>query len=63
MHYLHRVHVGDAQGRWFVNILLVLAPPNHQAIALYLMLTDERCPDALLSVGLLPLTSSHLFWK
>jgi hypothetical protein len=63
MHYLHLVHARDAYDCWFVNILVVKDPPNHQAIALYLVLDDERCLNALLSVGLLPSTSTHLFWK
>jgi hypothetical protein len=63
MHYLHLVHARDAHGHWFMNILFIRAPPNHQAIALYLMLDDERFLNALLSVGLLPSTSTHLFWK
>jgi hypothetical protein len=63
MHYLHLVHAKDAQGHWFMNMFFIRVPPNHQAIALYLMLTDERCLNALLSVGLLPSTSTHLFWK
>lgn len=63
MHYLHLVHAGDTQGRWFVKILFVRVPHNHQAIALYLMLTDERCLNALLSTSLLPSNSSHLFQK
>jgi hypothetical protein len=63
MYYLHLAHAKDAQGRWFVNMFFIRFPPNHEAPALYLMLTDERCLNALLSVGLLPSTSTHLFWK
>jgi hypothetical protein len=63
MHYLHLVHTRDTQGHWFMNILFVRSPPNHQDISLCLVLTDERFPNALLSVGLFPSTSSHLFWK
>jgi hypothetical protein len=63
MHYLHLVHVKDAHGCWFVNMFFVRVPPNHQAPALYLMLNDERFLNALLSVGLLPSNSTHLFWK
>jgi hypothetical protein len=63
VHYLHLVHARDAQGCWFMNILFVRDPPNNQAIALYLMLNDEKFPNALLSSDLLPSTSAHLFWK
>jgi hypothetical protein len=60
---LHLAHAKDTQGRWFVNMFFVRFPPNHEAPALYLMLTDERCLNALLSAGLFPSTSAHLFWK
>jgi hypothetical protein len=63
VHYLHLVHVRDTKGHSFINILFVRAPPNHQAISLYLMLTDERFPNALLLAGLFPLNSTHLLWK
>jgi hypothetical protein len=46
------VHARDAHGHWFVNIIFVRDPPNHQDIALYLMMIDERFPNSLLSVGL-----------
>ena len=46
-----------------MNILFIRVPPNHQSIALYLMLIDEILLNALLLVGLLPLNSDHLFWK
>jgi hypothetical protein len=48
VYYLHLVHVRDAHGHWFVNILFIRAPSNYQAIALYLALDDERCLNALL---------------
>jgi hypothetical protein len=61
MHDLHLVHVRDEQGRWFVNMIFVRAPPNHKGVSLYLILNDERFPNALLSASLLPSTSVHLF--
>jgi hypothetical protein len=61
--FLHLVHVKDAQGRWFLNMFFVRVHPNHETIVLYLMLTDERCLNSLLSLGLLPSTSAHLLWK
>jgi hypothetical protein len=60
VHYLHLVHAKDAQGRWFMKILFIRVPPNHQAISLYLMFIDERCLNDLLSMGILPSNSSHL---
>jgi hypothetical protein len=63
MHYLHLVHVRDTHVRWFMKILFTRAPPNNQAITLHFMLDDERCANALLSVGLLPSNSTHLLWK
>jgi hypothetical protein len=63
MHYLHLVHVRDAHGHWFMNILFIRSPPNNQDISLYLVLDDERCFNALLSVDLLSSTSAHPFWK
>jgi hypothetical protein len=60
---MHLVHARDAHGRWFVNILFVQAPPNYQAIALYLALDDERCLNAALSTGLIPSNSTHLLWN
>jgi hypothetical protein len=63
MHYLHLVHARYAKGRWFMKILIIQSPSNHQAIALYLVLTDERCLNALLSTGLLSSNSAHIFWK
>jgi hypothetical protein len=63
VYYLHLVHVRDAHGHWFVNILFIRDPPNYQDISLYLMMDDERFLNALLSVGLLPSTSAHLFWN
>jgi hypothetical protein len=50
-------------GSLFMNILFVQDSPNHKAISLYLMLNDERFPNSLLSVGLLPSTSNHILWK
>jgi hypothetical protein len=61
VHYLHMVHAKNAQGHWFVNILFVRVPPNHQSISLYLVLTDEQCLNDILLVGLLPSNSAHLF--
>jgi hypothetical protein len=61
MYHLHLAHVKDAHGRLFVNIFFVRSPPNYEAPSLFLMLIDERCLNALLSVGLFPSTSAHLF--
>jgi hypothetical protein len=63
VHDLHLVNARDAHCHWFMNIIFIRAPPNHQTIYLYLMLDDERFLNALLSVGLLPSNSTHLFWK
>jgi hypothetical protein len=63
MYRLHLAHTKDTHGHWFVNMFFVQFPPNHQALALYLMLNDERCLNALLSAGLLPSTSTHLLWR
>jgi hypothetical protein len=63
MHFLHLVHAKDTQGHWFMNMFFIQVPLNNQATALYLVLTDEICINALLSMGLLPSTPSHLFWK
>jgi hypothetical protein len=63
MYHLHLVHVKDAQGHWFMNMFFIRFPPNHEAPALYLVLTDERCLNPLLSMGLFPSTSTHLLWK
>jgi hypothetical protein len=63
MYYFHLVHVRDAHGHWFMNILFIQALPNHQYILLYITLDDERCLNSLLSAGLLPSTSNHLFWN
>jgi hypothetical protein len=60
---LHLAHAKDAQGHWFVNMFFIQFPPNHEALALYLMPTDERCLNALLLAGLFPLNSTHLLWK
>jgi hypothetical protein len=56
MYRLHLAHVKDAQVRWFVNMFFVQFLPNHEAPTLYLVMTNERCLNALLSVGLLPST-------
>jgi hypothetical protein len=61
VHYLHLVHARDAHGRWFVNILFIQYPPNYQYISLYLTLDDDIFLNSLLSMGVLPWTSSHLF--
>jgi hypothetical protein len=58
---LHLAHAKDAQVHWFVNMFFVRSPPNYEAPALFLVLTDERCLNSLLLAGLFPLTSSHLF--
>jgi hypothetical protein len=63
MYYLHLVHARDAHGRWFMNILFIRAPPNYQAIALYLVMDDDRYLNYLLLAGLLPSTSTHLSWN
>jgi hypothetical protein len=62
MYRLHLEHTKDTQGRWFFNMFFVRSPPNHEAPALFLVLTNERCLNAFLSAGLLPSTSTHLFW-
>jgi hypothetical protein len=62
VYHLCFIHAKDAQGRWFVNMFFVPSPPNHEAPSLFLVLTDERCLNTLLSVGLFPLTSAHLVW-
>jgi hypothetical protein len=63
MYYLHMVHVRDAYDHWFLNILFVRDPPNYQDISLYLVLDEEIFLNALLSIGLLPLNSTHLLWN
>jgi hypothetical protein len=63
MYYFHLVHMRDAHGPWFVNILFIQYLPNHKDIALYLTLDDERCFNSLLSTCILPLTSADLFWN
>jgi hypothetical protein len=63
MYRFHLSHTKDAQGRWSVNLFFVRFPPNHEAPALYLVLTDERFLNALLLVGLFPSTSAPLLWK
>jgi hypothetical protein len=62
MYLLHLAHAKDTQVRWFMNIYFVQSPPNNEAPALFLVLINERCLNALLSAGLFPSTSSHLFW-
>jgi hypothetical protein len=52
MYPLHLAHAKDAQGHWFVNTLFIRSPPNYEAHALFLMLTNERCLNSLLSAGL-----------
>jgi hypothetical protein len=59
MYHLYLAHAKDAQGRCFMNLFFVRFPPNHEAPTLYLLLTDERCLNYLLSVGLFPSTSTH----
>jgi hypothetical protein len=62
MYRLHLAHAKDAHGRWFVKLFFIRFPPNHEALALF-MLTDEICLNAIISAGLFPSTSAHLFWK
>ena len=61
MFRLHLAHAKDAQGRWFMNIFFVQSPPNYEALDLFLVMNDERCLNSLLSLGLFPSTSTHLF--
>jgi hypothetical protein len=56
---LHLEHMKDAQVRWFVNMFFIRFPPNHEALALFLVLIDERCLNSLLLAGLFPSTSAH----
>jgi hypothetical protein len=63
MYHFHLAHAKDTQGRWFVNLFFVRFPPNHEAIALYLMMNDERFLNSLFSVNLFPSNSTHLLWK
>jgi hypothetical protein len=62
MYCLHLAHMKDAQGHWFLNMFFVRSPPNPEAPTLFLLLTNEVFLNALLSAGLFPLTSSHVFW-
>jgi hypothetical protein len=59
MYHLHLAHAKDAQGHWFMNMFFIRSPPNN---ALFVVLTDERCLNAFLSVGIFPSTSTHVFW-
>jgi hypothetical protein len=61
MYRLHLAHMKDAQGRWFLSMFFIRSPPNHEAPAFFLVLTNERFFNDLLSVGLFPSTSAHLF--
>jgi hypothetical protein len=63
VYHLHLAHAKYAQGCWFMNMFFDRFPPNHESPSLYLMLTDERCFNALLSTGLFPSNSAHLLWK
>jgi hypothetical protein len=63
MYRLPLARAKDTQGRWFVNMFFVRLPPNHEALALFLMLNDERCLNSLLLAGLLSSTLARLFWK
>jgi hypothetical protein len=54
MYRLHLAQAKDAQGRWFVSMFFVQSPLNHEAFALFLVLTDERFLNVLLSAGLFP---------
>ena len=58
---LHLAHVKNTQGHWFVNMFFIRYPPNHEASSLFIMLTDERFLNSLLSASLFPSTSAHLF--
>jgi hypothetical protein len=62
MYHLHLAHTKYAQGRWFMNMFFVQSPLNHEAPGILLVLNDERFLNALLSVGLFPLTLAHVFW-
>jgi hypothetical protein len=42
--------------------VFIRSPQNYEALALFLVLTDERCLNALLSVVLFPSNSTHVFW-
>jgi hypothetical protein len=59
---LHLAWMKDAQGRWFVKMLFVRSPPNHEAPSLFLVVTNEICLNALLSVGLFLSTFAQVFW-
>jgi hypothetical protein len=48
MYRLHLAHAKDTQGHWFMNMFFIQFPPNHEAPALYLVLTDERFLNAIL---------------
>jgi hypothetical protein len=62
MYHLHLAHVKDAQGHWFFNMFFIRFPPNHEALDLYLVLTDERCLNYVLSTSFFPSNSAYLFW-
>jgi hypothetical protein len=62
VYHLHLAHAKDAHGRWFMNMFFIPSPPNYEAPSLFLMMTDERCLNALLSVSFFPLNSTHLLW-
>ena len=62
MYRLHLSHAKDAQGHWFMNMFFIRSPPNHEALALFLVLIDERFLNNLLSVGLFPSNLDHVFW-
>jgi hypothetical protein len=59
---LHLEHTKDAQHHWFVNMFFVRSPPNHEALTLFLVLTDERCLNSLLSAVLFPSNLANVFW-
>jgi hypothetical protein len=63
VYHLHLAHVKDLEGHCIVNVFFIQSPPNHKALSLYLVSNDERCLNYLLSMGLLPSSSAHLFWK
>jgi hypothetical protein len=62
VYHFHLEHTKDAQGHWFMNMFFIRSPPNYEAPSFFLVLTDERWLNALLSVGLFPSNVAHLFW-
>jgi hypothetical protein len=62
VHRKNLAHAKYAQVRWFVNMFFVRSPLNYEALDLFPVITDDIYLNALLSVGLFPLTLAHLFW-